>query len=130
MFVNVMILFPDHCGLGKEYRVWSIGEACIQCQLGTYKDTVGNEACTPCQPGYTSIETGQASCDICKFVVVLIHYKSKACAWCADLSKCQAIKGHNQRLASTPTDLMLLLYIFMMIVSIVYIPEIGFCQKN
>ena len=42
------------------------------------------------------------------------------------LAKCQAIEGNNQRLASTPTDLMLL-YIFMMIVSIVYIPEIGFC---
>ena len=69
MFVNVMILFPDHCGMGKEYRVWSMEEACIQCQPGTYKDTVGNEACTPCQPGYTSIETGQASCDTCKFVV-------------------------------------------------------------
>ena len=70
MFVNVMILFPDHCGMGKEYKVLSMGEACIQCQPGTYKDTVGNEACTPCQPGYTSVETGQASCDTCKFVVV------------------------------------------------------------
>ena len=63
------MLFPDNCGMGKEYKVLNIvGEACIQCKPGTYKDTVGNEACKPCQPGYTSIETGKASCDICKFV--------------------------------------------------------------
>ena len=59
--------FADNCGKGKEYKVLSMGEACIQCQPGTYKDTVGNEACKPCQPGYTSVETGQESCDICKF---------------------------------------------------------------
>ena len=68
------LCFADHCSKGKEHKVLSMGEACIQCQPGTYKDTVGNEACKPCQLGYTSVETGQESCDVCKFFDVLAHF--------------------------------------------------------
>ena len=43
-------------------------------------------------------------------------------SWCltfvVDFAKCQAIKGHNQSLMSKPTDRLLLVHTFTMILSV------------
>lgn len=80
-------------------------EACTQCALGTYKNTLGSQACTPCAPGSEADDTF-TGCTACTSNT---YEADEVCTDCPadstaapDATSCQCNQGYKQM---TPEEL-------------------------
>jgi hypothetical protein len=74
-------------------------EACTQCALGTYKNTLGSEACTPCAPG-SEANDAFTNCTACTSNT---YEADEVCTNCPadstaapDATSCQCNQGYKQ----------------------------------
>ncbi|KAL5018385.1 hypothetical protein ScPMuIL_004107 [Solemya velum] len=85
-----------HCGKGEFYN--STDEKCLKCELGSYKDVIGNaDTCTKCEGTRTTSQTGSTSSSNCSKEACQPGQRKAAGEGCEDCPK-----GYYQELFSQP----------------------------
>ena len=53
---------------------------CTECEIGEYKETIGNTNCTTCGIGFTTTNTGSTnSSDCCMYITYAKQYNKDLC---------------------------------------------------